>query len=350
MTRLLLLTLILFSSFLQAQECYWEPQINRIEYNHKLSDFGLRGKVKSCTRVYETQNEHCVYQILHRAWGDHHFIERFNFNRYGNLTSIYRETNQGDTMEIVLVDYDSLNRISEVHAHSISVWVKYERFNGENWEQASLYYNYQNNKLESIRVLGGFGLPFPGRDVYTLKTEYKNDRLVRKAILRGNSIQDTVHCREYKYSHTTGLLDEEVTTRAIHNKEPVTIKYHYATDGTTLTGKTSIPLEFTEESQEATWTYDKHQNLTHYNTGDTTEGFWYCQKFFAYNKLNDLVWTHTNMEYDGRAKLQKQTIYLYDQYDNWTERYIRESHDIAYGGGTRPDEYFKESQDIEYYE
>ena len=350
MTRLPLCIFLLLGSFLSAQECYWEPQINHIEYKHNLSDFGLRGKVKSCTRIHETQNEQCVYKVAHRAWGDHHFIERFNFNRFGNITSMYSETNQGDTMEIVLVDYDSLNRISKVSHHSLSVWSEYESFNGENWEHASLNYNYQNNKLESIQVVGGFGLPFPGSDVYTLKMDYENDKVVRKIITKGNKSIDSVHLREYSYSHSTGVLTEEITIKSSHNREPTTIKYQYASDGITLTGKTSIPIGSTDESQVATWTYDENQNLISYHKGDTSDGFWYCQKFFAYNKHNDLVWEHTNMEYDGRAKLQNQIIYVYDQKENWTERYTRRSHDISYGGGTQSDEYFRESQDIRYYE
>ena len=148
-STILLLCLLCFQ--LNAQYCMIYPdRFKTLEYKYTASQFGLKGPVKSVTRSHETLNEDGEYETIHGVWGDHYFIDRLNFNKMGNLTSMYQETKTGDTMVVIQIDYDAQHRISKVAEHEMSIWHKYEPFKGKNWSSRYLHYIYNESELLSL--------------------------------------------------------------------------------------------------------------------------------------------------------------------------------------------------------
>jgi hypothetical protein len=340
---------LLLSSFLNAQECYWEEAIDQIEFGYHTSDYGLKDNVKTCTRTHETKNEKGEFEIIHGVWGDHLFIEHLNFNEKGNLVSSFEETNIGDTMVITLVDYDKLNRIAQVNIHSMNIWSKHKPFPGENWDSRSLKFVYQKDKLVAIETSGRWGDPYNGNRMHRLNFEYKKGKLVKKVIERGIPARDTLNLREYHYLNGSELLDKIRTTKEGYTTIQGTMKYHYASDEQTLVSKSFTPDRPDEMTQTSYWNFDAQKNLISYARGDSLQDMWYCQKEFKYNELNDMISEYTNMEYDGRARLVTECSYQYDERNNWTVKNIKLHHYISYGGGSEPDQFFRASQVIVYY-
>jgi len=334
-----------------AQQSIWQDEpINQLEYQHTASDFGLRGDVKSCMQTFETQNENGEYEIKHGAWCDHHFVKHLNFNQQGQLTSRYEKTNKGDTMIIVLIDYDDQHRILMVQEHIANIWRKYERFPAKNWESRSLNYSYDQGLLVAIESHGNWGDPFNGNNHHRLVFEYEKDRLVKKTIQRGIPVEDTLNIREYKYVAHSNELEEINTIVEGYTTTEGSMKFQYDdSDMKNLTEKSFIPKNPDELNQEMQWTYNSQKKTSSYVSGDTLQGMWYEYRNYKYNSQKDLISEYTNMEMDGRARLNCEYTYKYDEKNNWIARLIKLHHDIPYGGGSTYDEFFRESQELEYY-
>lgn len=346
------LCFLIMAPFLNAQQSLWKDEpINQLEYLHMAADFGLRGDVKSCMQTFETQNDQEEYEIKHGVWCDHHFIKQLNFNQQGQLTSRFEKTNKGDTMIIVFIDYDDQQRILKVQEHVANIWRKYERFPAKNWESRSLRYFYDKGLLVAIESHGNWGDPFNGNNHHRLVFEYEEDRVTKKTIQIGIPVEDTLNMREYKYLANSNKYKEINTIREGYTTTEGSMKFHYNEGNMkNLTGKSFIPKNPDELNQEVQWSYDSQENISSYMSGDTLQEMWYQYKEYKYNSKNDLVSEYTNMEMDGRARLTFEYTYKYDEKNNWKERFIKLNHDIPYGGGSTYDEFFRESQKIEYYD
>lgn len=344
------LSALFISPLFNAQECLWQREpIDGLEYSYNAADFGLRGDVKSCTKTHETRSEKGEYEIIHGVWGDHYFVEHLNFNERGQLISRYEKTNEGDTMVIVLIDYDSKHRILKVQEHVANIWREHQPYPSKNWESVYLNYIYEKGILSAIVSNGQKGDPFNGDDDHKLIFEYKKGRLVKKTIQIGVPARDTLNVREYKYFKKSGVLDELNTTREGYTTIKGSMKYHYAEDKERLISKSFTPDFSDEMYQKSYWKFDAHKNIISYISGDTLQGMWYCHKKYEYNTHNDIISDYTNMEMDGRARLISEYAYEYDERNNWTQRFMKLHHYISYGGGTEPDQFFRERQEIEYY-
>ena len=347
-STILLLCLLCFQ--LNAQYCMIYPdRFKTLEYKYTASQFGLKGPVKSVTRSHETLNEDGEYETIHGVWGDHYFIDRLNFNKMGNLTSMYQETKTGDTMVVIQIDYDAQHRISKVAEHEMSIWHKYEPFKGKNWSSRYLHYIYNESELSAIEVVGDWSLTAYA-DTCRLDFQYEKGRVVKKTISTLDSANTIFNVREYNYNVQTGLLEEVLISIDSRGRDGGKIKFNYASDNQTLLSRVFSPVTVDEYMwKEATWKYDLQQNVINYSSGDSLMEYWFCYKDFQYNDMNDVILEYSNSENDGRNRLVTNYTYVYDTRKNWTTMNISAQNYIDFDFYTSRGDVFRRLREIAYY-
>ena len=348
MKPILLLTCLVCLQ-LKAQNCMvGQEAADFLEYEYSAAHFGYNGSVKSVTRTHETLNKEGDFETIHNVWGDHYLIDRLNFNEQGNLTTMYQETKQGDTMAVIKIEYDDQHRISKVSEHEFNIWKKYEPFNGTNWPSRFLHYRYDKNTLSFIIAEGDWHLP-TSIDSCRLDFQYENGKVVKKTISSLDTANTIISIREYNYNQQSGLLDELVTAVDLSGQSEGKTQFNYAPDSQTLLSRVFFPVHLGFMKSEATWNYDAQKNIINYSSGDTLKEYWFCYKGFQYNDLNDIVLEYSNSENDGRNRLVTNYSYVYDAQKNWTQKNTRVQNYIDFDWVTDRVDAYRRLQEIEYY-